>query len=80
MLQENLSARHGPTARTAPQMIPLAPQKYVQIQVQRPMGMGKLEFRDVIPNKSYVQPFIHVKITSSKTMRFATIVNIGKDN
>ena len=44
------------------------------------MGMGKLEFRDVIPNKSYAQPFIHAKITSSKTMRFATIVNIGKGN
>ena len=44
------------------------------------MGMGKLEFRDVIPNKSYAQSFIHVKITSSKIMRFATIVNIGKGN
>ena len=40
----------------------------------------QLEFRDVISNKSYAQLFIHVKITSSKTMRFATIVNIGKPN
>ena len=38
------------------------------------MGAGKLEFWDVIPNISYAQPFIHVKITNSKTMRFATIV------
>ena len=44
------------------------------------MGEGKLEFRDVIPNISYAQPFIHVKITSSKTMRFTIIVNIGKGN
>ena len=44
------------------------------------MGVSKLEFWDVIPNILYAQPFIHVKITSSKTMRFATIVNIGKDN
>ena len=43
------------------------------------MGVGKLEFRDVIPNISYAQPFIHVKITSSKTMRFATIISIGKE-
>ena len=43
------------------------------------MGMGKLEFREVIPNKSYAQPFIHVKITSSKTMRFITIISIGKE-
>ena len=64
----------------APRMMPLAPQKYVQIQVQRPLGEGKLEFRDVIPNISYTQPFIRVKKTSSKTMRFATIVNIGKGN
>ena len=41
---------------------------------------GKLEFRDVIPNISYTQPFIRVKKTSSKTMRFATIVNIDKGN
>ena len=47
-------------------MMPLAPQKYVQTQVQRPMGAGKLEFRDVISNISYAQPFIHVKLTSSK--------------
>ena len=80
LLKENLSTKLGLTTHSAPQMIPLAPQKYVQMQVQRPMGMGKLEFRDVITNKSYVQPFIHVKITSSKTMRFATIVNIGKGN
>ena len=45
-----------------------------------PMGAGKLEFWDVIPNISYTQPFIHVKITSSKTMRFAAIVNISKGN
>ena len=44
------------------------------------MGAGKLEFWDVIPNISYAQPFIHVKITNSKTMRFAIIVNIGKGN
>ena len=44
------------------------------------MGVGKLKFRDVIPNMSYVQPFIHVKITSSKIMRFAIVVNIGKGN
>ena len=44
------------------------------------MGADKLEFWDVIPNISYAQPFIHVKITNSKTMRFAAIVNIGKDN
>ena len=44
------------------------------------MGAGKLEFWDVIPNISYAQPFIHVKITSSKTMRFAVIVNISKGN
>ena len=44
------------------------------------MGAGKLEFWDVIPNISYAQPFIHVKITNSKTMRFAAIVNIGKGN
>ena len=58
----------------------MVPQKYVQIQVQRPVGTGKLEFRDVIPNVSYAKPFIHVKITSSKAMRFATIVNISKGN
>ena len=44
------------------------------------MSTGKLEFWDVIPNISYAQPFIHVKIANSKTMRFATIVNIGKGN
>ena len=44
------------------------------------MGAGKLEFWDVIPNISYTQPFIQVKITSSKTMRFATIVNVDKGN
>ena len=44
------------------------------------MGVGKLEFWDVIPNTSYAQPFIHVKIANSKTMRFAVIVNIGKGN
>ena len=58
----------------------MVPQKYVQIQVQRPVGAGKLELWDVIPSISYAQLFIHVKITISKTMRFATIVNIGKDN
>ena len=58
----------------------MVPQKCVQIQVQRPVGAGKLEFRDVIPNISYAQPFIHVKITSVKTMRLATIVNISKGN
>ena len=51
MLQENLSARRGPTARTAP---------------QHPMGASKLELWDVIPTISYAQPFIHVKIVSSK--------------
>ena len=66
LLKENLSTRLGLTTHSASRMIPL--------------GMGKLEFRDVIPNKLYAQPFIHVKITSSKTMRFATIVNIGKGN
>ena len=64
----------------APWIVPLVPQKYVQIQVQRPMGAGKLEFRDVIPDMLYAQPFVHVKITSSKTMRFAIVVNIGKGN
>ena len=44
------------------------------------MGAGKLEFWDVIPNISYAQPFIHVKIINSKTMRFAAIVNVGKGN
>ena len=44
------------------------------------MGVGKLKFRDVIPNISYAQPFIYVKITSSKIMKFATVVNIGKGN
>ena len=44
------------------------------------MGAGKLEFWDVIPTISYAHPFIHVKIVSSKTMRFATIINIGKGN
>ena len=80
LLKENPSTRLGLTTHSAPRMIPLAPQKYVQMQVQRPIGMGKLEFWDVIPNKSYAQSFIHVKITNSKTMRFATIVNIGKGN
>ena len=42
------------------------------------MGAGKLEFWDVIPNISYARLFIHVKITNSKTMRFAAIVNISK--
>ena len=44
------------------------------------MGVSKLEFRDVISNISYAQPFIYVKITSSKPMRYATIVSIGKGN
>ena len=44
------------------------------------MGAGKLELWDVIPSISYAQLFIHVKITNSKTMRFAAIVNIGKGN
>ena len=44
------------------------------------MGVGKLEFWDVIPNILYAQLFIHVKVTSSKTIRFATIINIGKGN
>ena len=44
------------------------------------MGAGKLELWDVIPSISYAQLFIHVKIISSKTMRFAIIVNIDKDN
>ena len=61
-------------------MMPISPLKYVETQVQRPMGAGKLEFRDMIPNISYVQPFIHIKITSSKIMRSATIVSIGKGN
>ena len=30
------------------------------------MGAGKLEFWDVIPTISYAQPFINVKIVSSK--------------
>ena len=38
------------------------------------MGAGMLEFWDAIPNISYAQPFVYVKITNSKTMRFATIV------
>ena len=65
---------------TAPRMMPLVPQKYVQVQAERPMGVSKLEFRDVISNISYAQPFIYVKITSSKPMRYATIVSIGKGN
>ena len=44
------------------------------------MGAGKLKFQDMIPNILCVQPFIHVKITSSKIMRFATVINIGKGN
>ena len=43
----------------------------------KPMVLG---LWDMIPSISYAQLFIHVKITSSKTMRFATIVNITKDN
>ena len=79
-LKENLDTRPGLTTHIASRMMPLAPQKYVQTQVQRPMSAGKLEYRDVIPNISYAQPFKHVKITSSKTLRFATIVNIDKGN
>ena len=44
------------------------------------MGAGKLAFRNMIPNISYAQPFIHIKITSSKIMRSATIVSIDKGN
>ena len=61
-------------------MMPISPLKYVETQVQRPMGAGKLEFRDMIPNITYAQPFIYIKITNSKIMRSATIVSIGKGN
>ena len=44
------------------------------------MGASKLELWDMIPSISYAQLFILVKITSSETMRFAIMVNIGKDN
>ena len=67
------------THRTS-QMMPISPLKYAQTSVQRPMGTGKLEYRDEIPNVSYAQPFIYVKITSSKIRRSATIVSINKGN
>ena len=78
LLKGDLDTRLGLTICMASQMMPISPQKCVQAQIQRPMGAGKLEFRDMIPNTSYARPFIHVKITSSKIRRSATIVSISK--
>ena len=47
-------------------MIPISPLKEVQIRVQGSIGAGKLTFRNMILNISHAQPFIHVKIISSK--------------
>ena len=80
LLKGDLDTRLGLTICMASQMMPISPQKCVQAQIQRPMGAGKLEFRDMIPNTSYARPFIHVKITSSKIRRSATIVSISKGN
>ena len=44
------------------------------------MGTDKLEFRDMIPNISYAQPFIRVKIIGSKIRRSATIVSTRATN
>ena len=80
LLEGNLGAKLGQSIHMTFRMMPISSLKYVQTPVQRSMCAGKLDCRDKIPNISYAQPFIHVKITSSKTMRFATIVNIGKEN
>ena len=80
LLKGNLDTRLGLTICMTSRMMPISPQKCVQTQIQCPMGAGKLEFRDMIPNISYAQPFIHVKITSSKIRRSAIIVSISKGN
>ena len=53
LLKGNLDTRLGLTICMTSRMMPISPQKYVQTQVQRPMGSGKLEFQDMILNISY---------------------------